>query len=80
MAGLNGSEKETRSSPISFIELMACQYVLRQRSAATLFERVDEAEGFWIVTAAADQGLVDIHDRRPLVLGCRKQQRGTISK
>lgn len=32
------------------------------------FERGDEAEGFLIVTAAADQGLIDIHDRRPLVL------------
>lgn len=32
------------------------------------FERGDEAEGFLILTAAADQGLVDIHDRRPLVL------------
>ncbi|MBR7453951.1 SOS response-associated peptidase, partial [Klebsiella pneumoniae] len=32
------------------------------------FERGDEAEGFLIVSAAADQGLVDIHDRRPLVL------------
>lgn len=32
------------------------------------FERCDEAEVFLIVTAAADQGLVDIHDRRPLVL------------
>jgi len=32
------------------------------------FERGDEAEGFLIVTAAADKGLVDIHDRRPLVL------------
>ncbi|WP_181966028.1 SOS response-associated peptidase family protein, partial [Klebsiella pneumoniae] len=31
-------------------------------------ERGDEAEGFLIVTAAADKGLVDIHDRRPLVL------------
>ena len=28
----------------------------------------DDAEGFLIVTAAADKGLVDIHDRRPLVL------------
>lgn len=27
----------------------------------------DEAEGFLIVTAAADSGLTDIHDRRPLV-------------
>ncbi len=32
------------------------------------FERRDEAEGFLIVTAAADKGLVDIHDRLPLVL------------
>ncbi len=32
------------------------------------FERGDEAEGFLVVTAAADQGLVDIHDRRPLIL------------
>jgi len=35
---------------------------------STPFERGDEAEGFLIVTAAADKGLVDIHDRRPLVL------------
>jgi putative SOS response-associated peptidase YedK len=32
------------------------------------FERGDEAEGFLIVAGAADQGPVDIHDRRPLVL------------
>ena len=32
------------------------------------FERGDETEGFLIVTAAADKGLVDIHDRRPVVL------------
>lgn len=35
---------------------------------STPFERSDEAEGFLIVTAAADNGLLDIHDRRPLVL------------
>ena len=35
---------------------------------STPLERVDEAEGVLIVTAAADKGLVDIHDRRPLVL------------
>ncbi len=33
-----------------------------------LFERGYKAEGFLIVTAAADKWLVDIHDRRPLVL------------
>ncbi|HDR2860280.1 TPA: SOS response-associated peptidase family protein [Enterobacter asburiae] len=32
------------------------------------YDRGDENEGFVIVTAAADQGLVDIHDRRPVVL------------
>ncbi|UNK75764.1 SOS response-associated peptidase [Raoultella planticola] len=32
------------------------------------FERGDEAEIFLIVTAVSDQDLVDIHDRRPLVL------------
>lgn len=31
------------------------------------FDMGDEAEGFLIVTAAADSGLADIHDRRPLV-------------
>lgn len=35
---------------------------------STPFERGDEAEGFLIVTTAADKGLVDIHDHRPLVL------------
>lgn len=28
----------------------------------------DEGEGFVIITAASDQGMVDIHDRKPLVL------------
>lgn len=32
------------------------------------FAQVNEHEGFLIVTSAADKGLVDIHDRRPLVL------------
>lgn len=31
------------------------------------FDLGDESEGFLIVTAAADKGMVDIHDRRPLV-------------
>lgn len=34
----------------------------------SIFERGDEAEGFLLVTAAADKRRVDIHDRRPLVL------------
>jgi putative SOS response-associated peptidase YedK len=28
----------------------------------------DERDGFVIITAAADQGLIDLHDRKPLVL------------
>ncbi len=43
---------------------------------STPFERGDEAEGFLIVTAAADQGLVDIHDRRPLVLSPEAARNG----
>ncbi len=35
---------------------------------STPFERGDEAEGLLNVIAATDQGLVDIHDSRPLVL------------
>lgn len=31
------------------------------------FENSDDQEGLLIVTAAADEGLLDIHDRRPLV-------------
>lgn len=32
------------------------------------FDRENEAEGFLIVTSAARKGLLDIHDRRPVVL------------
>jgi putative SOS response-associated peptidase YedK len=32
------------------------------------YDKQNENEGFVIVTAASDKGLVDIHDRRPLVL------------
>ena len=66
-AGLNGKRKATRNSPTSFTAptggpiFMAC-------IGSTPFERGDEAEGFLIVTSAADKGMVDIHDRRPLVL------------
>ncbi|QKJ89345.1 SOS response-associated peptidase (plasmid) [Paramixta manurensis] len=35
---------------------------------STPFERDDENGGFVVVTAPAGQGLIDIHDRRPLVL------------
>ncbi len=66
MAGLNGSVKETRSP--YFIHRKDGQPILMAAIGSTPFERGDEAEGFLIVTAAADKGLVDIHDRRPLVL------------
>ncbi len=29
---------------------------------------MDERDGFVIITAASDEGMVDIHDRKPLVL------------
>lgn len=35
---------------------------------STPYERGDPNEGFVIVTAAANEGMVDIHDRRPLAL------------
>lgn len=35
---------------------------------STPFERGDEAEGFLILTTEADKGLVDMHDRRPVIL------------
>ncbi|ECE5987720.1 hypothetical protein DNM84_25260, partial [Salmonella enterica subsp. salamae] len=42
--------------------------ILMTAIGSTPFERGDTAEGFLIVTSTADKGLVDIHDRRPLVL------------
>ncbi|TDV67499.1 SOS response-associated peptidase family protein [Pseudomonas sp. LP_7_YM] len=53
-------------------------YFIRLRSQRPMFfaalaqvhpdQETDEREGFVIITAASDSGLVDIHDRRPLVL------------
>lgn len=40
----------------------------RQETALLHSPSRRDAEGFLIVTSAADKGLVDIHDRRPLVL------------
>lgn len=64
-AGLNGRRKAIRSSPTLFARMTVNLYSWRR---SIPFERGDEAEGFLIVTAAADKGLVDIHDRRPMVL------------
>ena len=52
----------------NFIHRKDGQPILMAVIGSTPFERGDEEEGFLIVTAAADKGLVDIHDRRPLVL------------
>ncbi|KAA0855202.1 SOS response-associated peptidase, partial [Enterobacter hormaechei] len=51
-----------------FIHRVDGQPVFMAAIGSTPFERGDEAEGFLIVTSAADKGLVDNHDRRPLVL------------
>lgn len=51
-----------------FIHRADSQPIFMAAIGSVPFERGDEAEGFLIVTAAADQGLVDIHDRRPLVM------------
>ncbi|MBJ9132986.1 SOS response-associated peptidase family protein, partial [Citrobacter freundii] len=51
-----------------FIHRADGQPIFMAAIGSTPFERGDEAEGFLIVTAAADKGLVDIRDRRPLVL------------
>lgn len=54
-------------------------YFIRLKSQAPMFMAAlaevhaglepNEGDGFVIITAASDQGMVDIHDRRPLVLG-----------
>lgn len=44
------------------------QRVLIAENENTPFERGNEAEGFLIVTAAANKGLVNIGDQCPLVL------------
>ncbi|MDR5095737.1 SOS response-associated peptidase family protein [Enterobacter sp. EC-ML 621] len=51
-----------------FIHRVDRKPIMMAAIGSTPFERGDEQEGFLIVTAAADKGLVDIHDRRPLVL------------
>ena len=61
-------KKEGDKKQPYFIYRADGQPVFMAAIGSTPFERGDEAEGFLIVTAAADQGLVDIHDRRPLVL------------
>ncbi|EPK7238760.1 SOS response-associated peptidase family protein, partial [Citrobacter freundii] len=61
-------KKEGDKKQPYFIYRADGQPIFMAAIGSTPFERGDEAEGFLIVTAAADKGLVDIHDRRPLVL------------
>ncbi len=61
-------KKEGDKKQPYFIHRADGEPVFMAAIGSTPFERGDEAEGFLIVTAAADRGLVDIHDRRPLVL------------
>ena len=66
-----------------FIHQADGQPIFMAAIGSTPFERGDEAEGFLIVTATADKGLVDIHDRRPLVLSpdaAREWMRQDIGK
>ncbi|SFQ97871.1 Putative SOS response-associated peptidase YedK [Enterobacter sp. kpr-6] len=61
-------KKEGNRKQPYFIHRADGEPIFMAAIGSTPFERGDEAEGFLIVTAAADKGLVDIHDRRPLVL------------
>lgn len=60
-------KEDSRKQPF-FIYRSDGQPVFMAAIGSTPFERGDDAEGFLIVTTAADQGLADIHDRRPLTL------------
>lgn len=60
-------KKEGNTKQPYFIQRKDGQPIFMAAIGRTPFERGDHAEGFLIVTAAADRGLVDIHDRRPLV-------------
>lgn len=61
-------KKEGDKKQPYFIYRADGQPIFMAAIGSTPFERGDEAEGFLIVTTAADKGLVDIHVRRPLVL------------
>ena len=67
-------KKEGDKKQPYFIYRADGQPVFMAAIGSTPFERGDEAEGFLIVTAAADQGLVDIHDRRPPADGQQVQR------
>lgn len=61
--GLNGRRRDKKRP--YFIHRVDGQPIFMAAIGSIPFERGDEAEGFLIVTAAADKGLVDIHARGP---------------
>lgn len=67
MVGLSGRKKVIKKQPY-FIHRADGQPIFMAAIGSKPFERGDDAEGFLIVTSSADKGLVDIYDRRPLVL------------
>lgn len=61
-------KKEGENNQPYFIHRANGQPIFMAVIWSTPFERSDETDGVLIVTAAAGKGLVDIHDRHPLVL------------
>lgn len=61
-------DDENYKVDLTFMHHKYGQPIFMASIGSTPFERGDEAEGFLIVTAAADKGLVDVYDRRLLVL------------
>lgn len=61
-------KREGKRKQPYFIHRRDGQPIFMASIGSTPFQRGDEKEGFLIITAAADKGLLDIHDRRPLVL------------
>lgn len=71
MVGSNGFQilqTRSESSPTTSRAPMADRYFLPRSQKLNQGLEPDERDGFVVITAAADQGLVDIHDRKPLVL------------
>lgn len=66
-AGMNGNVRKPAGSAATSVARMG-NLCLWRRLGHTLFGRSDENEGFVIVTATADKGLIDIQDRRRRVL------------
>jgi putative SOS response-associated peptidase YedK len=61
-------KREGKRKQPYFIHRQDGQPIFMAAIGSTPFQRSDDAEGFLIVTASADKGLLDIHERRPLVL------------